>query len=254
VDAGTFELRLHFAEVHFGECGLAGFGGEASRAFGVLINGKTVIDRLDALGEAGASTAHVKVFKNVSPDSDGKLHLSFRQIQSVPFLNAIEITPGTPGKLAPIRIVMQDREYTDPQGRHWLPDRFAIGGQVVKRAPLGSAPDPDLYAGERFGNLQYFIPVPPGKYTINLYMAERWHGPDLPAGGGAGTRLFDLHLNGLLLAREVDVFKRAGGSNRPLVLTFRGLEPNHQGYLALSLVPVKTWGLLNALEVLDEAK
>jgi len=252
--AGTYEVRLHFAEVHYGENGVAGLGGEASRAFGVSINGKTVISRLDVIGEAGASTAHVKVFKDVSPDADGKLHLSFSPIQSVPFLNAIEITPGTPGKLAPIRLVMQDRAYTDPQGRNWMPDRFAIGGQIVKRAPLSSAPDPDLFAGERFGNLQYFIPVPPGKYTLNLYMAERWHGPELPAGGGAGSRLFDIQLNGLLLAREVDVFRRAGGANRPLVLTFRGLEPNHQGYLALSLVPVKTFGMLNALEVLDEGK
>jgi hypothetical protein len=254
LDAGTYELRLHFAEVHYGENGVAGLGGEASRAFGVLINGKTAINRLDVIGEAGASTADVKAFKDVSPDADGKLHLSFFPIQSVPFLNAIEITPGTPGKLTPIRIVMQDRPYADPQGRQWMPDRFAIGGQIVKRTPLSTAPDPELYAGERFGNLQYFIPVPPGKYTLNLYVAERWHGPDLPAGGGAGSRLFDLHLNGLLLARDVDVFKRAGGAERPLVLTYRGMEPNHQGYLALSFVPVKTFGMINALEVLDEAK
>jgi hypothetical protein len=254
LEQGVYELRLHFAEVHFGENGLAGLGGEASRAFGVLVNGKTMINRLDVIGEAGASTAHVKVFKDISPDSDGKLHLSFTPLQSIPFLNAIEITPGSPGKLTPIRMVMQDREYTDPQGRRWLPDRLAIGGQVVKRAPLASAPDPDLYAGERFGNLQYFIPVPPGKYTLNLYMAERWHGPDLPAGGGVGSRVFDIHVNGLLLARDVDVFKRAGGANHPLVLNFHGLEPNHQGYLALSFVPTKTWPLINALEVLDESK
>src|SRR5712692_3576607 len=92
LDAGTFELRLHFAEVHYGEFGLAGFGGEATRAFGVVINGKTVIGRLDVIGEAGASTAHVKVFKDVSPDADGKLHMTFVQRVAVPFLNAIEIT------------------------------------------------------------------------------------------------------------------------------------------------------------------
>jgi hypothetical protein len=254
LEQGAYELRLHFAEVHFGEYGLAGLGGEGSRAFGVLINGKTAINRLDVLGEAGANTAHVRAFKDVSPDSDGKLHLSFTQIQSAPFLNAIEIAPGTHGKLTPIRIVMQDREYTDPQGRVWLPDRLSIGGQLVKRTPLASAADPDLYAGERFGNLQYLIAVPPGKYTLNLYMAERWLGPDLPAGGGAGSRLFDIHLNGLLLAREVDVFKRAGGSDRQLVLAFRGTEPNHQGYLALSFVPVKNFPMINALEVLDEVR
>jgi len=57
LERGAYELRLHFAEVNFGENGLAGLGGEGSRAFGVLINGKTVIDRVDVIGQAGASTA-----------------------------------------------------------------------------------------------------------------------------------------------------------------------------------------------------
>jgi len=252
--SGVYELRLHFAELNFGEDNLAGYGGEGSRAFGLDINGTTVLSRMDVTAEAGASTAHIKVFKDVTPDTDGILHLRFTPRVSTPFLNAIEITPGTLHKLNPIRIVTQDRAYTDSQGQEWLPDRFAIGGQMAKRPPLGTASDPEVYAGERFGNLLYLIPVPPGRYTLRLYLAERWHGPDLPAGGGVGSRLFDLHLNGVLLARDVDVFKLAGGSNRPLVETYRGLEPNPQGYLALSFVPVRLYAIISALEVLDEGK
>ena len=249
---GTYELRLYFAEVFFGEGNIAGHGGETDRVFGVDINHKTAIAKLDVIGQAGASTAHVKAFKDIQPDTDGKLHLDFVPSRGSPFLNAIEIQPGTPHRLNPIRIIAQERAYTDRQGREWLPDRFAIGGQLLRREAIPSAPDPGLYAGERMGNLQYFIPVPPGRYTLNLYMAERYFGDG--ERGGVGARLFDIHLNGLLLARELDITKSTGGAGRPLVKTFTGLEPNRQGYLALSMIPVEKFAVVNAMEILDEAK
>jgi hypothetical protein len=252
---GVYELRLHFAETHFGEDNTAGFGGEGSRAFAVQINSRTVINRLDILGEAGASAAHVKVFKDVSPSADGKLHLTFLPIVTVPFLNAIEITSGTPGKLRPIRIVAQPRALTDTNGNSWLPDRFAAGGQMVKRTPeVTGTNEPELYAGERFGNLAYTIPVPSGIYALTLYMAERWIGPGMPGGGGAGSRLFDILCNGVALVRNFDIFERAGGANRALVQTFHGIKPDHQGRIVLSLLPAKNFALINALEVTDESK
>jgi hypothetical protein len=252
---GVYELRLHFAETHFGEDNTAGYGGEGSRAFAVQINGNTVINRLDIVGEAGASAAHVKVFKDVSPAADGKLHLTFVPIVAVPFLNAIEITPGTGGRLRPIRIVAQPRALTDTSGTSWLPDRFAAGGQMVKRTPeVTGTNEPELYAGERFGNLTYTIPVPSGTYGVTLYMAERWIGPGMPGGGGAGSRLFDILCNGVALVRNFDIFTRAGGSNRALVQTFHGIKPDHQGRIVLSLLPAKNFALVNALEVTEESR
>jgi Malectin domain len=252
---GVYELRLHFAETYFGETNEAGFGGEASRSFGIVVNGKTLIPRLDVTSEVGARAADIKVFRDISPDPDGILHLSFTPVVSVPFLNAIEVTPGIPGKLVPIRIVTQDRPYTDHQGRVWEPDRYAIGGQVIRHnASVSGATDPQLFVGERFGNLKYMIPVPPGKYTLTLYMSERWFGPNLGGNGGAGSRLFDIFCNGVAVAREFDVFKRAGGAERAVVQTFRGLEPNYQGKLEISLVPDKNLAILSALEVVDEGR
>jgi len=96
--------------------------------------------------------------------------------------------------------------------------------------------------------------VPPGKYTLTLYMSERWFGPNLGGNGGAGSRLFDIFCNGVAVAREFDVFKRAGGAERAVVQTFRGLEPNYQGKLEISLVPDKNLAILSALEVLDEGR
>jgi hypothetical protein len=76
----------------------------------------------------------------------------------------------------------------------------------------------------------------------------------MPGGGGAGSRLFDILCNGVALARDFDIFARAGGSNRALVQTFRGLQPDHQGRLVLSLLPAKNFALVNAIVVTDESQ
>ena len=86
-----------------------------------------------------------------------------------------------------------DRVYVDKQGRVWEPDRYARGGQLMARTkPVEGAADPELFRGERYGNLRYVIPVPPGRYGVTFYFAEAWFGPDTPAGGGVGSRVFDI--------------------------------------------------------------
>ncbi len=252
--ADVYELRLHFAESLFGENNVAG-GGESSRVFSVWINGKESLHDFDVLAESGPSTADVRTFKDISPGSDGKLHLKFDPISSPSLLNAIEIVSGTLGKLRPIRMVSLDRVLVDAQGRVWEPDHYAHGGQVIVRTkPVGGVEDPELFRGERFGNLRYDIPVPPGRYGVTLYFVEAWFGPDTPAGGGAGSRLFDILHNGVALRRSFDIFKEARGAGRALTWSAHGLEPDARGKLNIALTPVRNYACVNALEVVDESK
>jgi hypothetical protein len=251
---GSYELRLHFAETYFGEGNAAGFGGENTRFFDILINDVPVKRHFSVAGEGGLNVAMVKVFQDVSPAPDGFVHIGFSKSSNEPFVNAIELTPGLPGRLAPIRLIAQPPGYTDANGRVWTSDRLAVGGQVVTRsADVTGSDDPQLYAGERFGNFSYTIPVTPGKYTVILHMAERWLGPGQPGGQvGTGSRLFDLLCNGVSLERNFDIYTRAGGANRALTRLYRGIEPNHQGNIVLSFVPIKNFPLVNALEVIQE--
>src|SRR5262249_28527070 len=115
---GVYEMRLHFAETLYGENNVAG-GGEASRVFNVYINGKAALHEFDVSNEAVPSAADVRAFKDISPGPDGKVHLKFEPFSNPPILCAIEITPGTPGTLKPIRMIALDRTYTDRQGRVW---------------------------------------------------------------------------------------------------------------------------------------
>jgi hypothetical protein len=247
VKPGVYELRLYFAETVFGETGVGGFGGESTRCFDVLVNGQTVIHALDVVGEAGASAANIKVLKDTSPAPDGVLHLSFQPLSYVPFLNAVEITPGIPGRLQHIRMVAQAHGYIDKMGNYWEPDhRHGTGGQIVRPGNEATdVPDPGIYAGGRFGNLTYTIPVTPGRYGLKLHLSERWP-------SNAKGRNFDILCNGVALERKFSALKRTGSLTRGLVQTFERLEPNHQGKLVLSLVPNPDFAFINALEVVDQ--
>jgi hypothetical protein len=250
---GVYELRLYFAETLYGENNAAG-GGETSRLFDIFINGKRVLQDFDVIGEAGATTADIRAFKDIMPAADGKLHLRFEKATNPAFVNAIEITPGTPGRLRPVRIVSRDHEYIDSQGRTWEPDRYARGGQLVVRTqPVEASADPELFHGERFGNLRYVIPVAPGRYSVTLYFAEAWFGPGTPAGGGVGSRVFDILVNGIALRRGFDIFKEAHGNHRAVSFTSHWLEPDAQGKLEVSLHPVRNYACVNAIEVVDES-
>ena len=252
--AGVYEVRLYFAETLYGDNNVAG-GGETSRIFNVYANGAQLLGGFDVIGEVGASAADVRAFKDISPAADGKVHLKFDPQTNPAIVSAIEITPGTPGRLRPIRLVSREHPYTDKQGRTWEADSYSRGGQLVVRTdPVQNIEDPELLRGERYGNLSYVIPVPPGRYGATLYFAEAWFGPGNFAGGGAGSRVFDILCNGVVLRRGFDIFREAHGSYRAVVLPIHGLEPDPRGKLTISLLPVRNYASLNALEITDESK
>jgi hypothetical protein len=56
LEPGIYELRLHFAEMFWGEGNVAG-GGETSRLFDVWINDREVLSGFDVIRNAGPSTA-----------------------------------------------------------------------------------------------------------------------------------------------------------------------------------------------------
>jgi hypothetical protein len=251
---GVYELHLYFAETLYGENNMAG-GGETSRIFTVFANGAAILSDFDVIGEVGASTADIRAFKDIRPAADGKLHLRFEPQTNPAIVSAIEITPGTPGKLRPIRLVSREHPYTDKQGRTWAADGYSRGGQLVMRTePVLNIDDPELLRGERYGNLTYVIPAPAGRYGVTLYFTESWFGPANFAGGGVGSRIFDILSNGVAIRRGFDIFKEAHGSYRAVVFPIHGVEPDAQGKLNISLIPIRNYAELNALEVVDESR
>lgn len=245
VKPGRYELRLYFSEFHFGTRIVP--GGENSRLMDVSLNGAPILHDFDIYSEArGSNVGHIRAFRDVSPASDGMVHIRFAGLNDRAMVNAIELTPQPPSGIRHIRMVVRQSSFVDRQGAVWQPDDYVQGGQIVVRDEVAiGALDPELYEGERFGSFDYAIPVPAGTYKVTLYFHEGYF-------AHAGSRVFNLFTDGRTLLRDFDIVKEAGGRLRPITRTFRGLEPNAQGVLNLSFEPVLNYPLVNAIEVASE--
>ena len=258
---GVYEMRLMFAES--AEVAIVGTVGEGARSFHVLANGAQLLPppdgrhmhELDVVADAGGSnTADVKVFKDISPAADGKLHLRFIGRNQRAMVNAIEIVPGEEGRMHILRWRASDTPYTDHDGKAWLSDRYYRGGRLSRfHAVVGHTSDPGLYEGERFGAFSYSIPVAAGtSYTVHLNFAENYFGGW--AAKGASPRIFSVFANHAGLLRDFNVSQEAGGSVTALTKLFRGVKPNTFDKIVLSFEPVNEFAIVNAIEVEDEAR
>ncbi len=257
---GTYELRLLFAETFYGPEDQGG-GGEGSRVLAVRANGQTLLANFDVVSDVGGSRiAEVKVFTDIAPMSDGRLHLAFSSTHGGRgMVSAIEIVPGLRGKMRPVRLLTRDTAYYSNDSHWWSPDNYFRGGQLtIHQRSAAETDDPEMYEGERWGNFSYAIPVAPGKYTVLLHFVERRFGPrnrdhyvGPPHSDGAAIRRFNVFCNGKVVIHELDILHEAG-DNRPLVRKLTGLEPNAQGKLMLEFAPVRDYATVTAIEVLPE--
>jgi len=91
---------------------------------------------------------------------------------------------------------------------------------------------------------------------VTLYFAARhgnWDEPSSDAFEGKPkvAHVFNVFCNGRVLLTAFDLAKEAGASD-VLVRKFEGLEPNAQGKLILSFVPVQGYATVSGIEVLPQ--
>jgi len=242
VPPGTYEVHLLFAETS----GLQ----EASRNVAFSINGgpPTNLDVVDDAG--GDDIATTKVFTDVSPATDGTIHVDF--ITSEAFVNAIEIVQGTPHRMLPVRIVVGHSPFRDSNGNVWMPDRYFFGGRLSSfGGDLSKVADGRLYEWHRFGHFHYIVPAATGgTYTLRLYFMEHWFGVHNGGIGGAGSRVFDVSCNGSMLLKGFDILREAG--SEPLIKSFQHIEPTPQGKIEIYFTPDANYPSISAIEVLPE--
>lgn len=222
----------------------------------IVLNGATLFEAFDPLADAsGPRIADVRVFKDVSPAADGKVHLRFESRRGQPIVSAIELLPSTAHRQLPVRLVTQVNSYTDSAGQVWSPDNYYLGGQFFTDKPLVSdTRDPMMFTSERAGNFSYAIPVDVnGTYGVKLHFAETYFGPEASGIGGVGSRVFNVTSDGVTRLNHFDIYKEAG-SLHPVVKTFHGLKPNPMGKLMLYFEPIANYASVFAIEVVDETK
>ena len=118
--------------------------------------------------------------------------------------------------------------YTDSFGAVWDTDdvRYSrswsedfeglspyLASQRVTHDPICGTRDWKLFQSFRYGRhkLNYRFALPDGKYRVELYFVEPWHG----TGGGWGTdceglRLFDVAVNGTTVIDDLDIWAEKG--------------------------------------------
>lgn len=258
--SGVYELRLHFAETMYGP-EATGTGGEGSRLMTVKANGETLLNHFDVISDAGASRmADVKVFAGIRPDTDGKLHLEFSgEDGRSAMLSAIEILPGIAGHIRPVRIVARQSPYYSNDSHWWSPDNYFEGGQLASYAQeVTGTDDSELYETERWGNFSYAVPVTTGRYVVVLHFAARHGNPGEPMQELQSTAnrlapVFNVFCNGKTLLENFDLVKETGKTD-VTVRRFGGIEPNAQGKVALSFVPISGYATVSGIEVLPEGR
>ena len=255
---GSYELHLHFAETGLADFISAESSGEGQRVFRVIANGKPILDFFDVVADAaGANVSDERVFRNVSPESDGFLHLSFSAFRGSAMLSGIEAIPMNGTKVKPIRIrAGWTSAWRDAAGYEWRADSYFMGGNALVRSTnpardVNSTPPPDvaLYGSERWGHFSYAVPVADGQYKVTLRFCEGHYGHKNTGVGGVGSRVFDVYCNGVALLKNFDILKEAGEEGRPLDRTFSGIRPTAQGKIVLTFVPVVGMACVNGIEV-----
>jgi hypothetical protein len=244
---GSYELRLFFVSSQPA-------GEEKHAGFDIALHGKPLLRAFDiGMSANGTGIAEEQVFRDVEPGKDGIIRLWFSNQTGSPLLNALELTPGTPGRLKPIRITMQPTSFVDHQGQRWRADDYYTNGyRSIDRRQVSGTEDPELFGAERFGHFSYAIPVDRrGRYTVVLHFAEFYYGPQLPGGGGAGSRIFHVFCNGQTLLRAFDIYKEAG-SRHVITKTFPNVEPSAQGKINLTFEPVVNNATISGIEILEE--
>lgn len=86
---GTYDVRIHLAEIYFGPSG-AGGGGTGDRVFDLSVEGSLLLDDYDLYADVGHDTAVVHVAQDITV-TDGTLNISATASQNNAKIGAIEV-------------------------------------------------------------------------------------------------------------------------------------------------------------------
>jgi hypothetical protein len=141
-----------------------------------------------------------------------------------------------------------DKPFTDPQGHVWKADTGFDGGDTVSRDPglkIDGTDMPDFYRSEHYDMTGWSGDVPNGTYTVKLYFCETYEGIT-----GAGQRVFDVSVGDQKL-KDFDVFKVAGGPQKPVVKTIENV-PVTNGKLTITFGSNVQSPQINGIEIIPK--
>jgi hypothetical protein len=133
-------------------------------------------------------------------------------------IKAIEVLPAG----SALAINSGGGAFTTGAGKKFAADVYYASGSVssIASGEVAGTTDDALYRNARFGpNFSYGIPSGNGTFDVILHFAETYWG--YRATGGAGSRKFDVYVEGAKRLSGYDVFAKAGGAMRAVRETLR---------------------------------
>ena len=143
----------------------------------------------------------------------------------------------------------------DFEGDSWSEDQNFSGGTAFSSTvAIENTTNDQLYQTERYttGNtLVYEIPVADGNHGVNLHFAEIFYGiPGAGSSGGAGSRVFNVDIEGQEQLENYDIFVAAGNKGATAVVeSFTDINVT-DGFLTVTLSKVIEFPKISGIEVL----
>jgi len=240
--AGTYTLKLHFAEPYWWQAG--------ARTFNVKVNGTSVLQNFDIWAAAGGGfKAVVKSFPVTSP---GPVAVTLEGVVGQPVISALELVGsgaggggGTPPPPPPaaeaLRINAGGGQYVSATlGTFQADSHFSGGTSYLCPTPIRGTSDPSLYQTMRYAPvLTYSLPAAPGAYALKLHFAE-------PYWWYAGARTFNVKVNGTTVLPNFDIWAAAGDGFKAVVRSF---PVTSAGTVTVTLEGVVGQPVISALEL-----
>ena len=169
-------------------------------------------------------------------------------------VNFDEVTITVSSQLGGARINAGGPTFTF-EGDSWSEDQYFNGGTAFSSTvAIENTTNDQLYQTERYtsGNtLVYEIPVAEGDHGVNLHFAEIFFGvPGAGASGGAGSRVFNVDIEGQEQLQNYDIFVAAGNAGATAVVeSFTGINVT-DGFLTVTLSKITEFPKISGIEVL----
>jgi len=154
------------------------------------------------------------------------------------------------GQQAPIYINCgATAPYDDADGRNWIPDPpfISTGNSYVTKSAIEGTENDPIYQSERYFTanqpIEFAIPVAAaGDYSVTLHFAEIYF-------TDAGSRSFDVYLQGKMIAEDLDVVDAAAGPFMAYKLS--NITTVSDGYVNITLVKKVEHPKINGIEILE---
>jgi streptogramin lyase len=252
----TYTLMLQFNEPFWG-VGNNG-GGPGSRVFNVAVNGTNVLSNFDIYKTAGGANKAVAEEIPVAADSNGKVTIQFGTVKDNAIVSGIQLFNGTLPPQTPLSPYTFSNLISAGSSAigNFAADYDFSGGTpysasvtVDTSGVINPAPE-SVYQSSRYGSsFSYTIPdlTPGATYNVQLDFNELFFGVG-SNGGGIGSRVFNVGINGTNVLSNFDIYKTAGGANKAVAKDFTATADTN-GKVTIQFTGVTNNAMVSGVEV-----